>query len=158
MNFPTIYNPNFTDFTNSGDRIVQLYTPALNADGRIDLVESGKHNLYADIQSHKESVDIKVILERFERGDMNVLNRRSGLYLDVTDMPKTYAEMYQRIMDAEAQFMALPVDVREKFNHSPQEFFASIGTQKWFDIFGQPAQKNDDNVPAVTPDPPKGDE
>lgn len=158
MNFPTIFNPNFTEFTNSGDRIVQLYTPALNADGRIDLVESGKHNLYADIQSHKDSVDIKTILARFENGDMNVLNRRTGLFLDVTDMPKTYAEMYQRIMDAEAHFMGLPLDIREKFNHSPQEFFAAIGTDRWYDVFGRDAQKNDDNVPAATPDLQKGDE
>lgn len=114
------------------------------------------HNLYSEIQSHKESVDINCILERFERGDMNVLNRRTGIYLDVTDMPKSYAEMYQRIMDAEAHFKALPLDVREKFHHSPQEFFAAIGTDKWTDVFGQPAQKNDVAAASVDADQSKG--
>lgn len=114
------------------------------------------HNLYSEIQSHKESVDINCILERFERGDMNVLNRRTGIYLDVTDMPKSYAEMYQRIMDAEAHFKSLPLDIREKFNHSPQEFFAAIGTQKWIDVFGQNAQNGDAAAASGGADPQDG--
>lgn len=116
------------------------------------------HNLYSEIQSHKESVDINCILERFERGDMNVLNRRSGIYLDVTDMPKSYAEMYQRIMDAEAQFKALPLNIREQFNHSPQEFFAAIGTDKWYDVFGHDALKDHMVVATGDPDQPNGGE
>lgn len=87
---------------------------------------------------------------------MNVLNRRTGIYLDVTDMPKSYAEMYQRIMDAEAQFKALPLDIREKFNHSPQEFFAAIGTPKWAEVFGQNAQNNNTAATPNDADQQKG--
>ena len=70
----------------SGDRTVPIYTPNISPDGHIDLIQSGEHNLYAEIQSHKDSVDINVILERFVAGDLDALNRRPAMYLEVSKM------------------------------------------------------------------------
>lgn len=144
-------------YTDVGSRDVPTYRAVIDDAGRIDLVQSGLHNLYSEIQSHRDGVDIHVILERFaETGDQTLIDRRQALYLDVADFPKTYAEMYQQIMDSKAEFYQLPLEIRAKFNHSPEEFFASIGTQKWFDVFGQNDNNSDVGASAAAPDPAAG--
>ena len=117
--------------SNHGNPIVTTYRAAINKDNVMELVEAGKFNLYEDIQSHKDSVDINAIIERAAAGDMSVLQRRQPLYFDATEFPSTYAEMYQKIIDATEYFERLPLEVREKFGHSPETFFASIGTDLW---------------------------
>lgn len=141
-------------YSEAGSREVATYRAVIDDAGRIDLVQSGLHNLYSEIQSHRDGVDIHVILERFaETGDQTLIDRRNALYLDVADFPKTYAEMYQKIMDSKAEFYQLPLDIRAQFNHSPEEFFASIGTQKWFDVFGQNDNDSSSGASAAEPDP-----
>ncbi len=113
----------------SGKGDVVTYSIAYDPDtGERYLKESGKVNLYEQIQSYKESVDIHNILERFARGDVDVVNQRQGVFMDVTEMPKTFAEMYQRIADAEALFMQLPVEKRAKFNHNPVEYLSALSS------------------------------
>lgn len=62
-------------------------------------------------------------------------------------MPKTHAELAQRVIDAENLFNNLPIEVRREFNFSVSEFFSSIGTEKFDSIF---KDKTDNLVP---PDP-----
>lgn len=143
-------------FSNSGDRIVPVYTPNISPDGHIDLIQSGEHNLYAEIQSHKDSVDINVILERFVAGDLDALNRRPALYLDVSEMPKTYAEMYQKVIDAEQYFKSLPLEVREAFDQSPEKFFVTMGSPEFNEImsrFVPSAQKEAGDPAPAAADP-----
>lgn len=113
--------------TESGKGDAVTYSIAYDPDtGERFLKETGKVNLYEQIQSYKESVDIHNILERFARGDVDVVNQRQGVFMDVTEMPKTFAEMYQRVADAEALFMQLPVEERAKFNHNPVEYLSAL--------------------------------
>ena len=123
--------------SNAGERFVTTYRSAFNKDNVLGLVESGKYDLYADIQSHKDSVDIEAIIARANAGDLSVLNRRTPLYFDATEFPQTYAEMYQKIIDATAYFEQLPLEIRDKFGHSPETFFASIGTDLWSDAMSE---------------------
>lgn len=111
-----------------GDPIKILYTPEFDKHGVMNLVESGRENLYDFIQSHAESVDIHVILKRFADGDASVLSRVQGAYGDFTDMPKTYAEMLNSLIAAENAFNALPVEERAKFGHSFQRWLSELDT------------------------------
>ena len=81
--------------------------------GRVELVPDGVDDLYAYIQSFKDSVDIHVIIDRFARGDVAALSQRQGIYADVTGMPRTYADLLNVVNDLEYKFNALPSDVRE---------------------------------------------
>lgn len=109
----------------SGDKLI--YSPYYTDDGRLELEVSGKENLYEYIQSHAEGVDIHVILSRFaQTGDPEILNRVQGFSLDATEMPKTYAEALNAMIHAETYFNSLPVDTRAKFDHSFQQFLASM--------------------------------
>lgn len=133
--FVTRYNARERElpFANPGERFVKTYQPNMGADGVLDLIEAEPFDLYESIQSHADSVDINLIISRFINGDVSVLNRREPMYFDATEMPKTYAEMYQKVIDAHNYFEQLPLEVREKFGHSPETFFALIGTDEWND-------------------------
>lgn len=132
-----------------GTSTVPEYVLSISDEGVRELKEVGVKDIYAEIQSHAASVDIHNVLARYARGDIDALNQRVGMFLDVTQFPKTYAEMYQRILEGEQMFDSLPIDVRREFNFNPVEFFSSIGTEK-FSAF---MEKYGNDEPDPVPDP-----
>lgn len=97
-------------------------------DGRYELIEVGKSNLYNEIQSHKDSCDIYKILERFQAGDVSALSQVVGQYLDITDAPKNLAEAYTFIGNAEKFFSKLPLKLREEYDFDPSKFVSDLGS------------------------------
>lgn len=132
-----------TQFTRQGERqlsnvgsgMKDTYKMHVDDDGKRELRKSGEYNQYAEIQSYKDSVSIDYILSRFVNGDETALSRVQGIYGDFTEMPKTMAELQQRIIDAEDLFYQLPLDVRAQYNHSPSEFYAQLDSEKTKNIF-----------------------
>lgn len=118
--------------------IVTDYQLSLALDGKEVLVPVGEHDIYLEIQSHAKSVDINEIILRHQRGDIDVLSQRAGMYGDFTNMPTSYAELYQSVLDAQAYFDSLPLEIRQKFDHSFSKFFTSIGTPEFDAVFSQP--------------------
>lgn len=149
--------------TDPGSRFEPTYSPKVSKDGSIDLVESGKIDTYEQIQSWRESCDMQEILTRYLNGDQTALSRHTPLFGDFSDAPSSLADYYQRILDAEEAFMRLPVDTRAEFNHSPSEFFASIGSEKFNSIMGiapliDDQQQVSESMPTSEPAPkPEGD-
>lgn len=128
MNFRNQYdNRGDCDCTCHGR--VEKPTYTANEDGLP--VESGTVNIYDEIQSHRESVELSTLLQRYAQGDVTALNQIEGVYADVVDMPSTYAELFNRVRDAENSFNALPEDVRVLFDNSPVSFWQSIGTPEF---------------------------
>ncbi len=103
-----------------------LYTPKFNEDGSMELIEAGKENLYEYIQSHKDSVDINLILKRYARGDVTALQRRQAMFGDFSDAPSTYAEALNSMILAENYFNSLPLETRAKFDHNFHRFLVSL--------------------------------
>lgn len=129
MEFDTMFTRDTSGIVSEpGDPIVELYEPRYDADGVLYLEQVGTDDLYASIQSHKDSVDLQLILQRYNDGDISALSRVQGAYFDATGMPRTYAEMLNTLVAAEAEFNRLPVDVRAKFDHSFERFIASMDT------------------------------
>lgn len=114
----------------SGDRV--LYSSKLLEDGSVDLVPSGKEDFYASIQSHRDSVDIHVLLARYRNGDVDALSRVQGAYGDFSQMPGTYAELLNALIAGENYFNSLPVEVRQKFDHSFEKFMVSMDDMPGF--------------------------
>lgn len=153
MEFVTQYSEKKRFFTESGDPIKPLYGLEVDKKGVTQLVEKGKYNLYDFIQSHKDSVDIHKILERFQNGDVDALNKYQGYYGDITEAPKTFADALNAVIKAKDLFNSLPLDVREKFDHSPEQFIAALGTEKFAEALGQVSPTlpvEDDKVTDVT--------
>ena len=112
-------------------------------------VESGTVNIYDEIQSHRQSVELSTLLQRYAQGDPTALNKIQGVYADVVDMPSTYSELFERVRDAENSFNALPEDVRSLFDNSPVSFWQSIGTPEFASKIGQldvKGKKNSSNT------------
>lgn len=154
--FKSMYDKHDRVYANAGSRERVLYKPVVNEDGVLDLVADGVENIYDYIQSHKESCDVNCLLRRFAAGETDVLSRVQGVYMDVTQMPRTYAELLQTVIDGERYFDTLPVDVRAKFNHSFREWMAAMDNMPaWLSAMGyeQPKEivKTDKSVEEVAP-------
>lgn len=112
-------------------------------DGTYELVKIGTSNLYEQIQSHRDSVDIYKILERYSAGDLSVLEQAHGQYIDITDAPKTLAEAYTYIANSKKYFENLPLKVREEYDHDASKFVADIGSDHFNNLFEDLYSKND---------------
>lgn len=138
---------------NPGSGEKQLYAPRFTEDGALELVEDGKEDFYGYIQSFAESVDIHKILERFQAGETDALSQVQGTYGDFTSMPKTYAELLNRVIDGRQWFDELPVEIRANFNHSFTEFMASMDDPDFLQRMGMQPEAPPDSQPELSPDP-----
>lgn len=120
-----------------GSHLQNDYKMKVFDDGTRDLVVVGQIDIYEMIQSHRDSVDLKLTLERFARGDDSAVNRRQAFFGDFSNMPTSLAELSQRILDAQDLFNSLDVDARRAFDFDAGKFFASIGTPEFDAIVQQ---------------------
>lgn len=136
-----VFRDKYTKFelpaTNAGSRLHNDYKMKVFDDGSRDLVVVGQVDTYEMIQSHRDSVDLKLTLERYARGDDSAINRRQAFFGDFTNMPTSLAELSQRILDAQDLFNSLDVDARREFDFDAGKFFASIGTPEFEAIVGK---------------------
>lgn len=124
--FTTQFHPHERICQNPGSGEKITYVPKLDEHGDFELVESGKIDLYGEIQSHKDSCDIYVLLKKYEQGDLEALSRVQGTYGDFTQMPRTFAEALNAMIAGENMFNSLPLEVREKFDFSLEKFMMSM--------------------------------
>ena len=156
LGFSTQYRPRTRFISNGGQRERILYQPKFDENGVMDLVESGKEDLYDFIQSHADSVDIHVLLARFQNGDVDALSRVQGAYGDFTNMPTTYADLLNKVNEGQSFFNSLPVDIRAKFNHNFAEFMVGMDKPDFLDKLGikperEPDSPAQEEKPAVVP-------
>lgn len=105
------------------------------------LVEDGVFDLYEDIQAHAPEVDLHVILAQYKKtGEEALLNRRSAVYGDFTDVPKTFAEMVNAVHDGNEFFEGLPTLVKQRFGNSPVQFYSSFGKPEFNLVMQEYAQ------------------
>lgn len=136
MQFKTQYDARDRISSNPGSPIHITYAGHYDEKGRVVLEESGRENIYDQIQSHAESCDIHVLMKRYLNGDVTALSQAQGQFLDVTQFPKTYADMLNFVNEQERAFMALPADVRAKFGNSFTEYLAASGEPDFLDRLG----------------------
>lgn len=125
-----------TIVSNPGSRFRDIYSPIVKDTGEIVLEITGKEDFFAYIQSFREMCDFNYIMERIANGEIESIPTRSGFYADVTEMPKTYAEMLQLKINADNAFDRLSPDLKKKFDNDKNKFFAQAGTEEWFKNLG----------------------
>lgn len=127
--FRTKYDKDTDDFkSESGSKLIAKYAMKIDPKtGYEYLAPTGEYeNVYDRIQADYPSTDINILMERFALGETEAINIKPGFYGDVTGMPKTYAEMFQRAEDAHRFFDDLPSDLKEMFNNSYTEFWSEM--------------------------------
>lgn len=132
----------------SGDAIKEEFVGRYDKLGRIELISNGETDMYSFIQSHADSVDINVLMERYKNGDTAALQRVQGIYTDVTNMPRTMADLLNLVKDGEDTFKSLDVDVRAAFNHSLSEWLATAGSPEWFEKMGLSVSDDGEVIPS----------
>ena len=139
-------------FANPGNPIKTTYMPEFDKRGVMSLVECGQENLYDFIQSHKDSVDIHKIIERFERGDVAALSKVQAVYADLSEMPSNYADMLNQVIAGEKMFNELPISVKEKFGQNFNQWMSTLGSDEWMSNMGysKPDAPVVPDVPVVT--------
>lgn len=145
-NFDNRYRKPVRFHSEAGDPVKILYSPEFDKNGVMTLKESGRENLYDFIQSHKDSVDIHKIMQRFAEGDVNALSKVQGQFGDFSQFPKTYAEMLNQVIEGENAFNGLPLEVREKFGFSFQQWLVTAGSDEWKSKMGF----DSDSTPSVS--------
>ena len=153
MVFDTRYRSHQRVSSNPGDPIKVLYSPVFDRKGVMTLEESGRENLYDFIQSHRDSVDLHKILERFASGDVSALQQRSGAFGDFTEMPTNYADLLNTVIAGERTFDSLPRDVRERFGNSFHQWLAQAGSEEWNVAMGLVSTPEPESVSEPAPEP-----
>lgn len=133
--FTTKYDIREKTYTEPGSRFAPVFSLKTKEAGCIDLEITGEKDIYQEIQSHGDSVDIKTIMLQYEKGDGTALNKRPGQYIDVTDMPTNFADIMKTVITAENQFNELPIEIREIYNFSTAQYIADIGSDHWKNLF-----------------------
>lgn len=138
--FQTQYNHKPSAYNRPGTRVLDDFVLDINVDGCCYLKPCGKRNIYAFIQSHKDSCDLNTILSHLDAREVNGMvttfkynDLKDAGLVDLSHAPKTLGEMHNICMHGEYLFKGLPLEIRREFNFSTEKFVSSIGT-KDFDI------------------------
>lgn len=101
------------------------YERRIDDKGISRLVKVGEFNFYAHKQSFAADCQIYTLLDRYRQtGDTSYIDQQKGRYLDVTNTPRTLAELEQFRIDSERAFYDLPVDIRKLFHNNPNLFIS----------------------------------
>ena len=144
--YASIPDPN-SYVTSSGDEYHIIYSSVLQDDGTIDLEPMSREPIQDRINSYASVTDMNYILTQLRNGNTSVINRGNPIFGDFSDTPKTYAQALQLVIDGRAQFDALPLSVRSKFDNSFEKWFATAGSQDWLD-----AMSTDDHSQSLSGD------
>lgn len=90
--------------------------------GEYRLIESGSDNLFDFVQASKEESLVYNIIAKYQRGDVNALNRCVGQYMDVVGMPTNLAEAHATMLDVERKFNSLSPEIRSNFDNDINVF------------------------------------
>lgn len=139
----TFCPPNKAEFlaTPSGERYHEQFVGKLDKEtGDIKLVSVGKVDVYAEIQSHQGEADINNLIARAEAGDLSAFS--SAVFGDFTEMPGSYAEALNVVIEAEREFNHLPQEIKDKFDNDWHKYISIAGTEQWYEKFGIVKEEN----------------
>ena len=134
--------------TPTGDKEATTYQTKIDENGHKITEAVGKTNIYDRIQSSLEETKIENIIKRFTEGDMSAFRTGEPIYADITSAPKSLMEAQNMIIKITDEFNSLPVEVRAKFDHSPEKYVALYGGEEWATAVGYEVKKTE---PAAEP-------
>lgn len=121
--------------TESGSAYEWTWKEQYDEKGVLSVVHDKEVNKQEEIQSHAESVDLKVLIARYENGDMSALNQKQPSFADIIEMPNSYADVMNMRAQTKRYFYDLPIQVRAEFNHDFDQFAAQLGSSECDAIF-----------------------
>ena len=129
--------------TPAGSKEATTYQTRIDENGHKITEPIGKTNIYDRIQSSLEETKIENIIKRFTEGDVSAFRTGEPVYMDITGAPKTLMEAQNLIIKITDEFNTLPVEVRAKFDHSPEKYVAIYGGEEWAKAVGYEIKKTE---------------
>ena len=133
----------------SGSRMRRIWTPHFVesslglAEYVIDLSDDGSLDIFDAIQELADYVDIDNIVNRYNNGEIDVLEKVQGFYGDLTTLPLDMRGIYDLNAQGKNLFDSLPEDVREQIGD--YKSFMTMAAEKYNDIFKpKESEVNDD--------------
>lgn len=99
------------------------------------LEKTGEINRYEKIQLHAAECEISTILAK-AAVDPTILQNRKGMFLDVSEQPKSLAEYENMRIKVIQEFGKLDLETRKKFDNSVEKFVAEYGSEEWAEKLG----------------------
>lgn len=124
--FKTQYDERKRIHAKPGSPIHQTYRGFYDDDGVLQLIPDQVINTYDEIQSHRDSCDLQLLLKRYIAGDTECINKVQGVYGDFAFMPKDYTSLLNRVSDGRKLFDSLTANVKAEFNNSYEQFLVSM--------------------------------
>lgn len=137
----------------TGNQMDNVYDYVIKENLIKGLKKTGEENRYEKIQKAAAECKIETILAK-ATVDPTILQNRKGMFLDTSEAPKSLAEFENMRIKIIQEFGKLPVDVRKKFDNSPEKFVAEYGTEEWSEKIGIDSIEDvKESVEAITETP-----
>lgn len=124
-------------YTNPGSRMMDDYEFQIDSKtGKKELIKTGEHDIYPEIQSYLDETLIENIITRVSMGDLEALEARRTQYIDMSNMPVSLMDAQNKILKIEKEFNSLPIEERKKFDMSVEQYISQYGSVEWADKLG----------------------
>lgn len=80
------------------------------------------------VQAPRDEVDINKIVKKIEKGQLVDINAREGVFQDISDFDGL-ADARIKVQNANEAFMALPADLRSRFDNDPVKLVEFLGDE-----------------------------
>lgn len=134
-----------------GSPVKSLFVPFIN-NGHLDIKESGDFDLQSQIEAESCLCDITYLVERFNSGDVDALNKRQSFFADITAFPGSYRDALDVLKDGRAFYDSLSIDEKKRYGS-----FENFMSSDFVSRFANP-DNNPDNNSGSIPDPDSGGE
>ena len=111
-------------YSEHGSPIKDVYTSRYDDKGEIIVEKTSETDFQAYIESFAESSSLEYLISKYEMGDPEALNQVKGSYFDASNMPTSYAELFNMVNEAQDTFESLPVDIKDLYGNDPVKFFS----------------------------------
>lgn len=101
-----------------GEPVKKQFIGRYDYNGDVELVEDGVRNVYDEIQSYADECSMDNILRRFAAGDVSVLSKSQGVYVDASQLPEHFVDMCNLVAEVERKFNLLPVEERAAYENN----------------------------------------
>lgn len=112
--FYSLSDPRPVEVNPCGDSLVQEYELEYSPQGVPHLVPTGTYDLYDVIQSFRDECDLGKIFQRYANGDVMALNKRQGVFADISDMPQDIFAAANLLERVEAIYNGFSADLRAR--------------------------------------------
>lgn len=100
--------------SSTGSPVKSLFVPFVNK-GHLDIKVSGDFDLQGQIEKESCLCDINYLIERFNLGDVDALNKRQAFFTDITAYPGSYREAVDILKAGRSFYDSLSADEKKRY-------------------------------------------